>query len=387
MRRLRSSILAHLFPSSSVTIPAYSSLHRLLFATVAPRISPNPSFVVGDYLVDTCGLTRAQALKASPKLAHLKSPSKPDAVLAFLAGLGLSSADVAALVARDPEFLCAKVDKTLAPNVAELIGLGLSSTDIALLVSLARDRFRYRSIGSKLHYYLPLFGSSENLFRALKSSIYLLRCNLDKVVEPNVVLLRECGLSHCDIAKLCLHVPRMLTTNLERVRMMVECAEALGVPRGSGMFRHALQAVFFQSKEKIAAKVDYLKKTFRWSDAKVSSALAKAPLLLRRSKDMLRHKSEFLMSEVGLEPVYIAHGPAMLSYSLEGRLRPRYYVLKFLKAHGLLDHDPDYYSTVAYVEKVFVEKFIRSHKEAAPHLAEDYEAACRGEVPTRFRFT
>ncbi|KAE8797890.1 hypothetical protein D1007_26902 [Hordeum vulgare] len=62
MLRLRSSILAHLLSSSPVASPA---------------------------------------VKASAKLSHLKSPAKPDAVLAFLAGLGLSGADVAALVAKD----------------------------------------------------------------------------------------------------------------------------------------------------------------------------------------------------------------------------------------------------------------------------------------------
>jgi mTERF domain-containing protein len=37
-------------------------------------------------------------------------------------------------------------------------------------------------------------------------------------------------------------------------------------------------------------------------------------------------------------------------------------------------------------EKVFVEKYICTHKDAAPHLAEDYADACKGQVPMRFRF-
>jgi mTERF domain-containing protein len=36
-------------------------------------------------------------------------------------------------------------------------------------------------------------------------------------------------------------------------------------------------------------------------------------------------------------------------------------------------------------EEAFVEKFICPHKEAAPHLAEDYAAACSGKVPDRFK--
>uniref|UniRef100_A0ACD5ZAH5 Uncharacterized protein n=1 Tax=Avena sativa TaxID=4498 RepID=A0ACD5ZAH5_AVESA len=340
MLRLRRCILSqlHFHPSTSPV----SHLHRLLSATLPP-VSPNPpicpnrGFAVEDYLVDTCGLTRPQALKASTKLSHLKSPAKPDAVLAFLAGLGLSSADVAAAVVKDPLLLCAGVGRTLVPVVVGLTDLGLSRAEVARLVSIA-PRFRLASVVSKMQYYLSLFGSVDNLFLALKKNThYLLTTDLEKVVKPNVVFLRECGLYDRDIAKLGIQVGRMLTTKPERVRAMAACAEAIGVPRNSGMFRQALQAVAFLSEEKITTKLDYLKKTFRWSDAQVRIAVTRAPRLLRRSKDMLRGRSQFLISEVGLEPVDIAYRPVIICLSLEGRLRPRHYVLKFLKQNGFRD--------------------------------------------------
>ncbi|KAF7082070.1 hypothetical protein CFC21_085952 [Triticum aestivum] len=363
-----------------------SSPRRLLSSATAPGISPTTGFAVEDYLVSTCGLTRAQALKASPKLAHLRSAANPDAVLAFLAGRGLSGADVAALVAKDPKFLCTRVDKGLAPIVAGLSGLGLSDPDMARLLSLAPDRFRCRSSVPNIHYCLCIFGVSlEKLLRAINFNTNLLCCN--RRVELNVAFLRECGLGDPDIAKLCSSLPRMVTTNLERVQTMVALTEGLGVPRGSGMFRHALSAVAFLDEKKIAAKVGHLKKTFGWSDAEVSIALPKAPFLLAKSKQSLQHRSEFLISEVGLEPAYIARQPVMLSYSLEGRMRPRYYVVKFLKENGLLKHDPSYCTVFKGTERYFVEKFICSNKDAAPYLGEDYEAACGGEVPARFRFT
>lgn len=89
-----------------------------------------------------------------------------------------------------------------------------------------------------------------------------------------------------------------------------------------------VQAVTFLNEEKIATKVEYSKNTFILSDSEVGI-----------SKDMLKCKSEFLISEVGLEPAYIARRPVMLGYSLEDRLKPRYYIVKFNKANGLLDHD------------------------------------------------
>ncbi|XP_037449814.1 uncharacterized protein LOC119319436 [Triticum dicoccoides] len=386
MLHLRHRIVSHILSSSSTS--AISPLHRLLSAAAAAApISPTQGFAVEDYLVDACGLTRPQALKASKKLSHLNSPAKPDAVLAFLAGLGLSGADAAAVVAKDPLFLCAGVERTLAPVVDGLAGLGLSRPEIARLVSLVHSRFRRRSIVPKLEYYLPLFGSFHSFLRASQRACYLLSSDLDKVVKPNVMFLRECGLADCDITKLCISEPRLLGNKLERVQAMVARAEGLGVPRGSGMFKVAIQAVAFLSEEKIANKVDYLKKTFGWSDAEVVVALSMAPMLLNRSKDILQRRFEFLVSEVGLQPGYIAHRPVFLYYSLEGRIKPRCYVLKFLKENRLLDRDWSFYTAVTRPEKYFIKKCICPYKESAPHLAEDYAAACRGEMPSNFRFT
>ena len=114
----------------------------------------------------------------------------------------------------------------------------------------------------------------------------------------------------------------MLTTNPECFEGLVACAEKIGVPRGSRMFRHALRAVASFREEEIAARVEYLRNTFRWTDAEVGMAVSKFPRVLTKSKESLQRRSEFLISEVGLEPAYIAHQPVILSHSLEGRLRP-----------------------------------------------------------------
>ncbi|VAI53798.1 unnamed protein product [Triticum turgidum subsp. durum] len=304
-------------------------------------------------------------------------------MLSFLAGHGFSSSNVAAVVAGDPKVLCSNMEGYLGPVVAQLTGLGLSRSQIARLASYCHSNLHLTSIVSKLRYYLLLFGSIDNTLQALNRNFYLIASDLDRVVKPNVAALWDSGLGDCDIVKLCIPNPWLLTTNVESIRPMVSCAESLGVPRGSRMFIYAVRAVVFLGEEKIATKVVYLKETFRWSDAQVGIVVSKFPILLTRSKDSLQSRSEFLISKVGLEPAYIAHRPILLSYSLEGWLRPRYYVVKFLKENELLDRGRDYYKTLFISEKVFMEKFICPHKEAAPHLADDYVDACRGEVPTR----
>jgi mTERF domain-containing protein len=164
--------------------------------------------------------------------------------------------------------------------------------------------------------------------------------------------------------------------------------DTCGLTRPQAFIHEALppQAVAFLSKEKITTKVDYLKKMFRWSDAEVSIALTMPPMLLRRSKDMLQRRSQFLISEVWLEPVYIAHRPVIICLNLEGRLKHRRYVLKFLKENGILDRGWSFCTAVMKTNDVFVEKYICPHKKVVLQLAEDYAAACRGEVPANFRF-
>uniref|UniRef100_A0A0A9GF29 Uncharacterized protein n=1 Tax=Arundo donax TaxID=35708 RepID=A0A0A9GF29_ARUDO len=131
MMHLRKSALSLSLHSPSGVPASHVSLlvsHHRFFSAATP-IAPNP-FAIDDYLVANCGLSRAEALKASKKLSHLKSPSNPDAVVAFLAGLGLVRSDVATVVARYPRLLCGDVGKTLAPRVVELGDLGLSRAEI-----------------------------------------------------------------------------------------------------------------------------------------------------------------------------------------------------------------------------------------------------------------
>jgi mTERF domain-containing protein len=118
-----------------------------------------------DYLVDTCGLTAAQALKASKNVSHLKSATKPDAVLAILSGVGLSGADLAAVFAAEPRLLCTK-----APSVALRVAslrhrVGLSDPQIASLLLLpgGAKGFHTCDMAPRLEFWIPFLGSFEML--------------------------------------------------------------------------------------------------------------------------------------------------------------------------------------------------------------------------------
>jgi mTERF domain-containing protein len=252
--------------------------------TATPGPAPASTFAVEDYLVASCHLTPPQALKASKSLAHLKSASNADAVLAFLADLGLSPKEVAAVVVSNPRVLCARIDRSLAPISGELRALGLSPSQIARLAQIAGRYFLCRSFVSKVRFWLPLFGSPERLLQASDWNYWLLSSDLEKVVEPNVAFLKKCGLSAGDIAKLLVAAPRLVTMPPEYVQDAVRRAMQLGVAPGSQMFRHALSTAGCIGQE----NVDVLKETLGWSQEEVNLTISKAPRILVASEERER---------------------------------------------------------------------------------------------------
>ena len=203
MLRLRGHLLSAVRAASPLPAASSLPLHRL-FLYSTKNTAPASQFVVEDYLTTSCGLTPEQARKASRFLSHLKSPANPDAIRAFLAGIGVSKADLTAGIARDPRLLCCNVDKTLTPRIAQLRDIGLSPPQISSLISVAPRVLLCPGMVNRLAFYLSFLGSYDKLHTALKRSTYLPTQNLERVVKPIMAFLRQSGLSDSDIANLLL---------------------------------------------------------------------------------------------------------------------------------------------------------------------------------------
>ena len=87
------------------------------------------------------------------------------------------------------------------------------------------------------------------------------------------------------------------------------------------------------------------------------------------------------MKDVGLQASYIARRPALIMYSVERWLLPRYSLLKLLRQKGLLDVELDYYTMASLAEKKFVQNFVDPYKDSVPGLVDEYASACRGKAP------
>jgi mTERF domain-containing protein len=98
------------------------------------------------------------------------------------------------------------------------------------------------------------------------------------------------------------------------------------------------------------------------------------------SEEKLRRKIEFMVTEVGLDPEYIVKRPMLFTYSLDKRMKPRYYVAKVLQAKGLMKKSVGFRRLVGYGENSFVATYIDSNKDAVPGLADAYAANRAGKM-------
>ena len=167
----------------------------------------------------------------------------------------------------------------------------------------------------------------------------------------------------------------------EDVRERVACAEKLGVPRNTGMFKSAMCDVRCVGPNSIGAKMDVMKATLGCSEAELALMVCKSPQILSISEGKLSRTVKFLKVDVGLKLQYILHRPAILGYSMQRRLMPRHYFIKILKAKGLVKENIDFYNTVCLTEKRFVQKFIDPYNKSIAGLADAYATACAGKMP------
>lgn len=378
MQRLQKQLLPAL--RAAFPLPASHFSSRLLSASTA-TLSPT-RFVDEDALVAACGLTGAEALKASKRLQ--KVPSNLDAALTFLAFLAdfrLSKDDIAAASSRYPRFLHLKVDETLTSQVARLRDIGLSTPEIGRLITIAPCILSNPRTISRLEFYLSFLGSYPRVHSALRNNSSLLRRNnIESEVKPNIAFLEQCGLTTCDIAKILMSGSRILIMQPEHVKEIVACADKFGMPRESAGFRYALMAVTGISPVRVSAKLDFLRMVIGCSDAQLHIAVSRFPLILTYSEVKLSRSLEFLKAEVGLEPQYIVLRPALLSHSIQKRLMPRYHVMKVLNEKGLLKKDTDFYSMVKIVEESFFKKFLLPYHRSVPGLEKAYLAAREGKM-------
>ncbi|XVF82913.1 hypothetical protein PTKIN_Ptkin16aG0089300 [Pterospermum kingtungense] len=160
----------------------------------------------------------------------------------------------------------------------------------------------------------------------------------------------------------------MFAENHDKFRRTAEEVKKMGFDPLRQLFLIALQALIGTSKS-LWEKKSIVFKQCGWTDEDVVSAFEKYPRCMILSEQNITATMNFYVKTMGFKSSYIAIRPALLSYSLERRLIPRYSVLQALLSKGLIDKFSA--SSLVCSEKLFLQRFVTSYED--PYLLKLYE--------------
>ncbi|URD96389.1 mTERF family protein [Musa troglodytarum] len=267
----------------------FLATHSYSAASVAPQSS-----LMAEYLVSSCGFDPDEAAKASKLLGRIQSRHQPDSVLGLFRSYGFDNTQVKKVISANPRWLLLDVEKTLAPKFRALQDLGFSCSDITHLVrSNAVISHGSQTILSKIQLWQRLLGSNDSLVKLCKRNRWFLGHSIEKRIQPNIEILRDCGITDQKLSMILRYRPLLITLKAETLKALISRVEGLGVARTSGMFLLTLSMLQTISEKNFKAHMEFFK-GFGWSEDDFLAAFRKAPTLVGFSLKSLQRKMEFL---------------------------------------------------------------------------------------------
>lgn len=101
-----------------------------------------------------------------------------------------------------------------------------------------------------------VLGSYSVVCKALKSSGWLLKVDLEKTMMPNIEFLKSCGVSSSVITKFVFKFPKFFMLKPERIMDFVRRADEMGFDRKSKMFLPAIRVLSSMSMENWGLKLE-----------------------------------------------------------------------------------------------------------------------------------
>ncbi|CAN4116358.1 unnamed protein product [Withania somnifera] len=331
-----------------------------------------PTHFLVNYLINSLGFSNEQAISASDKVRC--GVKNPHLAVNFLKHTGINDTHIKILVSKHPQVLSRDVEKTLKPKL-KCLSLGLSGSDLGKVI--LRDwTFFNRGLDSHIkpliNHLKNVLGSDENVVKFIKKCSWLISYNVVGTVEANLNLLRSFGCSSDKIKNLVLIQPNFLKHNTKKLEEMLHRVQKeVGISPDSAVFLHIVNVLTSLSQETVDKKFGIFK-SFGWSDSHILTMLQKLPYCVRLSEARIQTSLTFLMKEARYNSACIASLPALLTYSLEKRVIPRYEMWNLVNEKNLIKSRHKFSTVIKWPEPKFREKYVVLVKAELPDLYDLY---------------
>ncbi|KAJ6961561.1 hypothetical protein NC652_000481 [Populus alba x Populus x berolinensis] len=325
-------------------------------------------------------LVQNRSLKTSTVPPNTSSPSS-FTVQYLLSSPGLhlesvhSDAHIAKLIHKWPAVLHCKVEHNLKPKFEFFIENGFVGEILPELI----------------------VSNPDKVIAASKRSVFLLTCDWNSIVQPNVDFLIKEGVPVDRVAKLFLFHPQVVQRKHDRMdahiaKMVQKCPAVLrckvednlepkfdffikngfeanylknlGLEPKAPMFIHAFRVMVQLSEPTWKKKIEAWK-SVGWSEGEILGTFKRFPFLLSCSEEKINCMMDFFVNTVKLGHQTITANPSIFKYSFDKRIFPRYNVLKVLESKKLIRVR----KTATFLkisEEKFLENYITKYEGKVP---------------------
>ncbi|XP_065869286.1 transcription termination factor MTERF8, chloroplastic-like [Euphorbia lathyris] len=340
-----------------------------------PIAATSSSSYTVEFLVNSCGLSLKSALSVSNKfqLNH-KTPQNPQSVLQLLKSHHFSDTHVAQLIVKHPQVLNCRIHSNLKPKFDYLVKIGFEGELLPRTI-LSNPFIVGDSLASSIKpsvEFLRLFlDSDEKFLLAVKRGPWLLGNNSKILLQQNIdVLMKEGGLPTHVVQRFLTLQPKSIFQSSEKLISAVNSVKNLGFEPGGTMFIHVFR-VMIQMRDSTLEKKILLMKSMGFSEKDILKAFKRFPQCLAYSEENIRKTLHFYFNTIKLKRQAIIVCPALLGYSIEKRVLPRYHALKLLESKKLIK-GIEKLEFIKIAEKNFRVKFIDEFIDEVPGLLEFY---------------
>nr|XP_010320511.1 uncharacterized protein LOC101266934 [Solanum lycopersicum] len=351
----------------------YNSKFLFQYSTIADKTACDQTRFLVNYLVNSLGFSRGEAISTSTKVTRSKSTANPQSVLNFLEKSGLDKTHIGNIVSAVPKLLVCDVDKTLKPKLDILQGIGLTGSDLVKVITGSVSILKSLEVSDLefcISYLRKILGSDEYVVKAIKKRTCLLSVKACERVKINMLFFQSIGFTDDDIKKFILQNPYTLLASPEVVEEKVHRLEnEFHISRASGLFIHGVDVFISMKESTVDTKLDVLR-DYGWSKWEIIKLVQLLPYCLRLSKEKLRAALDFYMVQLGLKPAYLASHPTLLMFSMKKRVLPRLEFMRSLVEKKLCDEDYNLYTVLLPSEQKFYQAYVLAHK--LPDVCELY---------------
>ncbi|KAF8395568.1 hypothetical protein HHK36_019518 [Tetracentron sinense] len=349
----------------SLQVSSLKSASPISTSIVQPSLTVN-------YLINSCGLSPESALRASQKI-EIKTAIRPDSVLELFRNYEFTDTHIVKLITKSPSLLLADPIKNLSPKIEFFRNNGISDPILAKMLSADPSILR-RSLENQIipsfNYLKSFLHTNENIAFSLGRATWILH-SPQKVMGPNIAILRNHGVPESIILKMIMIRPRILSLKTYKFSKSVTKIIEMGFDPSSLMFVHGLAALSGVKKGIWEAKLAVYR-SYGWSEDEILWMFRKQPVCMAPSAKKIKTALDFFVNKLNWTPADISKYPTTLFLSLEKRTMPRCSVIEVLLSKGLMKKG-QMGNALMKAEDVFLKNYVIKYEEDLPQLSMIYQ--------------